>query len=129
MAQTIAAHGEHESAAPRGRNVFAFAWRQSRRHQPWLCLLAALIFPLTMVPLELQRRIVDRAIGNQNLDLLLWLGAIYLAVALLQAGLKYLLRLYRGWSASVPSSVCAGRSDPGAPQGSRARPSRSSPPR
>jgi ABC-type bacteriocin/lantibiotic exporter with double-glycine peptidase domain len=96
MARTIAAPGEQEAAAAPGANLFAFAWRQSRRHQPWLCLLAALIFPLTMVPLELQRRIVDGAIGNQNLDLLLWLGGLYLMVALLQAGLKYLLRLYGG---------------------------------
>lgn len=49
-----------------------------------------------MVPLELQRRIIDRGIGEQNLDLVLWLGAIYLAVILIQGALKYLLRLYRG---------------------------------
>ena len=96
MAQTVAAHGEEASAEARGGNVFAFAWRQSKRHQPWLCLLAVLIFPLTMVPLELQRRIIDRAIGDQNLDLLLWLGAIYLGVVLLQGGLKNGLRVYAG---------------------------------
>jgi ABC-type bacteriocin/lantibiotic exporter with double-glycine peptidase domain len=96
MVQSAAAGRDHRVAEARASNVFALAWRQSRRHQPWLCLLAVLIIPLTMVPLELQRRIIDRAIGGQNLDLLLWLGAIYLAVALLQGGLKYLLRLYRG---------------------------------
>jgi ABC-type bacteriocin/lantibiotic exporter with double-glycine peptidase domain len=94
MAQSVAAGRDHRVAEARGGNLFAFAWRQSRRHQPWLCLLAVLIVPLTMVPLELQRRIIDRAIGLQNFDLLLWLGAIYLVVALLQGGLKYLLRLY-----------------------------------
>jgi ABC-type bacteriocin/lantibiotic exporter with double-glycine peptidase domain len=97
MAQSVAAAGrDHRAAEARAGNVFALAWAQSRRHQPWLCLLAVPIIPLTMVPLELQRRIVDRAIGQQNFDLLLWLGAIYLGVALLQGGLKYLLRLYRG---------------------------------
>jgi ABC-type bacteriocin/lantibiotic exporter with double-glycine peptidase domain len=55
------------------------------------------IFPLTMVPLELQRRIIDRAIGNQNLELLFWLGAIYLGTVVLQGGLKYLLRVYRAF--------------------------------
>jgi hypothetical protein len=94
MAQTAAGR-DHRVAEARGGNVLAFAWRQSRRHQPWLCLLAALIFPLTMVPLELQRRIIDGAIGDEDLDLLLGLGAIYLAVVLLQGGLKYLLRLYQ----------------------------------
>ena len=96
MAQTLAASCDLRPAEMRAGNVFAFAWRQSRRHQPGLCLLAALVFPLTMVPLELQRRIIDQAIGDDNLDLLVWLGALYLAVVLLQGGLKYLLRLYRG---------------------------------
>lgn len=96
MSRTMAASRDLRMAELRSGNVFAFAWRQSRRHQPWLCLLAGLIFPLTMVPLELQRRIIDRAIGENDLDLLLWLGACYLAVVVLQGGLKYLLRLYRG---------------------------------
>jgi ABC-type multidrug transport system fused ATPase/permease subunit len=96
MAQSAPAGRDDGVAEARSGNLFAFAWRQSRRHQPWLCLLAVLIVPLTMVPLELQRRIVDRAIGLQNFDLLLWLGAIYLLVAVLQGGLKYLLRLYGG---------------------------------
>jgi hypothetical protein len=47
MAQTVAAARDQRMEAP-ARNVFAFAWRQSRRHQPWLCLLAVIIFPLTM---------------------------------------------------------------------------------
>jgi len=89
--------GEREAgAAAPAPNVFAFAWHESRRHQPWLCLLAGLIFPLTMAPLELQRRIVDGAIGGQELQLLLWLGAAYLGVVLLQGVLKYALRVWRG---------------------------------
>jgi ABC-type bacteriocin/lantibiotic exporter with double-glycine peptidase domain len=96
MVQSATAGRDHGVAEARSGNLFAFAWRQTRRHQPWLCLLAGLIIPLTMVPLELQRRIIDGAIGLQNFDLLLWLGAIYLVVALAQGGLKYLLRLYGG---------------------------------
>jgi ABC-type bacteriocin/lantibiotic exporter with double-glycine peptidase domain len=95
MAQTAVDTRYPERAAAWPDGIFAFAWRDSARHQPWLCLLAALVFPLTMVPLELQRRIIDRAIGNQNLELLFWLGAIYLGTVLLQGGLKYLLRVYR----------------------------------
>jgi ABC-type bacteriocin/lantibiotic exporter with double-glycine peptidase domain len=94
MAQTVVARHDQQRADMWPGTIFAFAWRQSRRHQPWLCLLAAVIFPLTMVPLELQRRIIDRAIGNQNLELLFWLGAIYLGTVVLQGGLKYLLRVF-----------------------------------
>ena len=93
-----AAHaaGGRASAYALPTGLFRFVWQESKRHQVWLCLLAAVVFPLTMVPLELQRRIVDRAIGNEDLRLLVILGAIYLAAVLLQGGLKYLLRFYRG---------------------------------
>lgn len=97
MAQTAAAKRHYVDTDMRPRSVFGFSWRESGKHQPWLCLLAMLVFPLTMVPLELQRRIIDRAIGDQNLDLLFWLGALYLGTVVLQGGLKYLLRLYRGF--------------------------------
>jgi ABC-type bacteriocin/lantibiotic exporter with double-glycine peptidase domain len=97
MAQTAVARRYQQRAEKWPDGIFAFAWHESGRHQPWLCLLAAAIFPLTMVPLELQRRIIDRAIGSQNLELLLWLGAIYLGTVLLQGGLKYLLRVYRAF--------------------------------
>jgi ABC-type bacteriocin/lantibiotic exporter with double-glycine peptidase domain len=86
---------EPDTAAAASSNVFAFAWRESRRHQPWLCLLALSIFPLTMAPLELQRRMVDQAIGRQELQLLFWLGAAYLGVVLLQGALKYALQVWR----------------------------------
>ena len=76
--------------------LFRHVWQEGRAQQVWLCLLAAVVFPLTMVPLELQRRIIDQAIGNQDLRLLAVLGAVYLAVVLAQGGLKYLLRFYRG---------------------------------
>jgi ABC-type bacteriocin/lantibiotic exporter with double-glycine peptidase domain len=76
--------------------LFRYVWQEGRGQQVRLCLLAGTVFPLTMVPLELQRRIIDRAIGNENLRLLALLGAVYLAVVLLQGGLKYLLRFYRG---------------------------------
>jgi len=96
MARADAIEERQAAGAAPAPNVFAFAWRESRRHQPWLCLLAALIFPLTMAPLELQRRMVDQAIGGQELQLLLWLGAAYLGVVLLQGVLKYALQVWRG---------------------------------
>jgi len=70
--------------------VVSVSWRQ----QIPLCLLTFLVFPLTLAPLELQRRIVNEAIGGTDLDLLLWLGALYLAVALGQGGLKFVRNVY-----------------------------------
>jgi ABC-type bacteriocin/lantibiotic exporter with double-glycine peptidase domain len=74
-----------------------FVWRMSAKHQFFISLLAILLALLSMAPLELKRRIVNRAIGDLDLELLLWLAGIYLGVVLLQGGLKYLLRVYQGW--------------------------------
>jgi ABC-type multidrug transport system fused ATPase/permease subunit len=74
--------------------LLRYVWQEGRWQQVRLCLLAGAVFPLTMVPLELQRRFVDDAIGAQNLRLLALLGGVYLV--LLQGALKFLLRFYRG---------------------------------
>lgn len=91
------------------RNVFFYVWRMSGHHQIWLCLLALLVAGLSVVPLELQRRIVDGALKDggaagaagtgQAASLLLSLCGIYLGVVLLQAAGKYGLRLYQAWIA------------------------------
>ena len=78
------------------RSLYGYVWRMSGWHQAWLSLLAALVAGLSMAPLELQRRIVNNAIGGENLELLVLLAAVYLAVVLLQTGLKYLLRVGQG---------------------------------
>jgi ABC-type bacteriocin/lantibiotic exporter with double-glycine peptidase domain len=79
------------------RSVFRYLWRMSGWHQIWICLLAGLVALLSMVPLELQRRLVDEVIVDRNLDLLIVLGGAYLAVLLAQGGCKLALRLYQGW--------------------------------
>lgn len=79
------------------QSVFAYVWRMSGRHQVGLCLLAIAVTGLALIPLELQRRIINEAIGDSNLQLLLTLGGIYLTVVLLQQGLKVALRSYEGW--------------------------------
>jgi ABC-type bacteriocin/lantibiotic exporter with double-glycine peptidase domain len=54
-----------------------------------------LLAPLATVPLELQRRIVDEAVGERNVTLLAGYGAVYLAVICVQGGLKYLLNIVK----------------------------------
>ncbi len=78
-------------------SLYGYVWRMSGRHQLWLSLLATLVAALSMAPLELQRRIVNDAVGGQDLELLGLLGGFYLAVLVLQTGLKYLLRVAQGW--------------------------------
>jgi ABC-type bacteriocin/lantibiotic exporter with double-glycine peptidase domain len=93
-AQAGSSPGGQGHALPDG--LYRYVWQEGPWQQIRLCVLAGLVFPLTMVPLELQRRIIDQAIGQADLRLLAWLGGAYLVVVVLQGGLKYLLRVYRG---------------------------------
>lgn len=75
-------------------SLYRYIWRISGRHQLGFCVLTLLIFPLTLAPLELQRRIVNDAIGGRDLNLLLQFGALYLAATLIRSGLKFLRNAY-----------------------------------
>jgi ABC-type multidrug transport system fused ATPase/permease subunit len=78
------------------KSLYTFIWQESGRQQIWLCLLTAVVVPLSTVPLELQRRIINDALGARNAGTLLLLCGLYLLAILVQGGLKYLLNIYRG---------------------------------
>lgn len=75
--------------------LYRYVWRVSAPQQVRLAVLAVCLFPLNMAPLELQRLMVNEAIENGNLRALAWLGAVYLAVIVLHALLKYVFRVYQ----------------------------------
>lgn len=77
--------------------LFGYIWKVSSRHQVGLCLLSVTVFLLSAVPLELQRRIVNDAIGKGALDAILWLALAYAAVALAEGAVKLCLNVYRSW--------------------------------
>jgi len=81
------------------RSLARYVWRMSGGHQLVVAALALTVAALTMAPLELQRRLVNEALGEGNLDLLMDLGLIYLTVVVASAALKFGLRLYQGWLA------------------------------
>jgi ABC-type bacteriocin/lantibiotic exporter with double-glycine peptidase domain len=93
--RTVPTTGDDTPAA----SVYRYLWRMGGPHQLWICTLALAVAALSMVPLELQRRIVNGAIGDRDLDLLMRLGVLYGVVVLLGVGLKYALRVYQGWLA------------------------------
>jgi ABC-type bacteriocin/lantibiotic exporter with double-glycine peptidase domain len=78
------------------KSLYRFVWKVSGPQQVRLCLLTLLLFPLSMVPLELQRRIVNSALAQVDVGVLVDLGAVYLAVLLLAGALKYMRNLYLG---------------------------------
>lgn len=78
-------------------SLIGYVIRMSGWHQVWICLIALAVAGLTMVPLELQRRLVNEVIVDANLELLATLGLLYLIVLLLQGALKLALRFYQAW--------------------------------
>lgn len=75
--------------------LYAYVYKVSGGQQLRLCLLTILVFPLTLAPLELQRRIVDDAIAGSELGLLAMLGGLYLAILFVHGGMKYLRNIYQ----------------------------------
>lgn len=95
---TGAARKRERRSAP-GRyarmGLYGYIWSTSRRTQVFLALLSVVICGLDLLPLELQRRIINDAIGEREVSLLIRLCAIYAAVALTQGLLKLVWNIYR----------------------------------
>lgn len=78
-------------------NIFRYVLATSGWHQLVLAVLTAIVFLLEIVPLELQRRIIDDLTKNRHFQIVLSLCAVYAGTALLQGGTKALVNVYRGW--------------------------------
>ena len=91
--------GDRASGARPAGSLARYVWRESGGHQIALGALALVVAGLAMVPLELQRRLVNEALGAGDLGLLVRYGAIYLGVVVAAALGKFALRVYQGWLA------------------------------
>ena len=78
------------------KQLYRFIWRLSSAQQVRVCLIALLTLPLTLIPVELQRRIIDDAVGGSDVQLLLWLVGIYGGVIVAQQITKYGYNYYQG---------------------------------
>jgi len=78
------------------RALYGYIWRASRSQQTIICILTMIISPIPMAYLELQRRIVDDAIPQRDVQLLALLGIAYLAVICVKSALKYGLNMAKG---------------------------------
>jgi ABC-type multidrug transport system fused ATPase/permease subunit len=79
------------------RNLFRYILASSGLHQVVLLLLTIAVFLVELVPLELQRRIINDLVKHRGYRLVIILGAVYAAIVLTQGGLKLVLNVYRGW--------------------------------
>ena len=78
-------------------NIYRYVWEASRWHQLPLVALTVCVFLLEVVPLELQRRIVDDVVKHRDYGFVLILCAAYLGAVVLQGGTKLVLNIYRNW--------------------------------
>jgi ABC-type bacteriocin/lantibiotic exporter with double-glycine peptidase domain len=60
-------------------------------------VLTVAVFLLEVVPLELQRRIVDDVVKHRDFWWVVVLAAVYAGVVLVQGGTKLVLNVYRSW--------------------------------
>ncbi len=78
------------------KDLYRYIWKVSARDQVLLSLLAVSLFLIELVPLELQRRIVNGAVEGRGWGYVGTLCLIYAGVALAHGGLKLLMNVYRG---------------------------------
>ena len=78
-------------------NIYRFVLAASGLHQVLLLALSVVVFLIEVVPLELQRRIVNDLVKNRAYRAVVVLCLAYAAVALCHGGTKLLLNVYRSW--------------------------------
>jgi ABC-type multidrug transport system fused ATPase/permease subunit len=79
------------------RNVFRYVLGTSAPHQLALVVITTGVAIIEVLPLELQRRIVDDLVKHRPYSWVIWLCAGYAGVVLVQGGTKLAFNIYRGW--------------------------------
>ncbi|HWB49506.1 MAG TPA: hypothetical protein VG651_10380 [Stellaceae bacterium] len=92
LAQPVAAT---ETTLPRG--LFRYIAATSWAHQLPLLALTIAVFLLEVIPLELQRRVVNDAVKHRQYSAVVALCATYAAAVMLQGSMKLGLNIYRAW--------------------------------
>jgi ABC-type bacteriocin/lantibiotic exporter with double-glycine peptidase domain len=77
--------------------LFRYVLMVSWRHQIALVSLTVITFLLEIVPLEIQRRVVNNLVKERPFQLIIMLCSAYAAAVLLQGATKLGLNVYRGW--------------------------------
>lgn len=79
------------------RGIFRYVIRTTGRHQLFIALLTIGVFLLEVVPLELQRRVINDLVKHRDYHMTVLLCGAFLASVLVQGGTKLVLNIYRGW--------------------------------
>jgi ABC-type multidrug transport system fused ATPase/permease subunit len=79
------------------QTILRYVLEASGYHQVLLLLLTVAVFLIELVPLELQRRIINDLVKNRTFGYVITLCAIYGAVVLVHGSTKLGLNIYRNW--------------------------------
>jgi ABC-type multidrug transport system fused ATPase/permease subunit len=79
--------------------LYRYVAERSLYHQLGLTVLVALSAGLTLIPIEMQRRLVNQAIGTRSLAALGWYGVAFLLSALAVTTMKFFINLYQAYIA------------------------------
>ena len=91
-------------------NIFSFIWRYSKRQQIYITILTLISFPFLYFSLDLPRQIIDDALSADagpfpvpfagmelnQVEFLLTLSFLFLALVCINGGFKYYINVYRG---------------------------------
>jgi ABC-type multidrug transport system fused ATPase/permease subunit len=78
-------------------HLYRYVWETSGRHQAILVVLTVIVSLLEIVPLELQRRVIDDLTKNRRYWFIVVLCAVYAGTILVQGGTKLVVNVYRSW--------------------------------
>src|SRR6266851_6172206 len=78
-------------------HIYRYVLATSGWHQLVLVVLTVAVFLLEVVPLELQRRIVNDLVKHREYWSIVVLAAVYAGTVLVQGGTKLVLNIYRSW--------------------------------
>lgn len=79
--------------------LYRYVAGQSLRHQLALTVLVAVLAGLTLIPIDMQRRLINEGIGTGRLATLAWYAVAFLFSALLVTTLKFAINLYQAYIA------------------------------
>jgi ABC-type multidrug transport system fused ATPase/permease subunit len=77
--------------------IFRYVLETSWVHQLLLLALTVIVFLIELVPLELQRRIVNDLVKHRRYSFVIVLCAVYAGIVLVHGGTKLTLNVYRSW--------------------------------
>lgn len=77
--------------------MFRYVLATGARHQAAIVALTVLVALLEVVPLELQRRIVNDLVKDRHFWFVIALCGVYAGTVLVQGGTKLALNIYRAW--------------------------------